>query len=175
VLAIATNDNEPGTSAAFTFRCESSDKDSPWNFTLTRQNAREYVRSFGISGGGEDVGAMGRPAGKAPPRGWYENRFADDKWGLPGRATGGNEFNSVWHGSDKYNFYRLAPRKRGMAGQGGYGVVGVLWVYEWFCSCGAGCVLLLVCVVIFFVCFWQLRFRGAVRRWARMSKRSWFH
>ena len=44
VLAIACNDNQPGTSASFAFIAKSSDPDSPWNFSSfpNDQSGRTY-------------------------------------------------------------------------------------------------------------------------------------
>eukprot|EP00494_Astrolonche_serrata_P013197 UN13313 len=50
ILAIACHDNEPGTSASFSFRAKSSNKNSAWNFELSHTNAKQYVKAFGIDG-----------------------------------------------------------------------------------------------------------------------------
>ena len=48
VLAIACNDNQPGTSASFAFIAKSSDPDSPWNFSSfpNDQSGRTYKLNY---------------------------------------------------------------------------------------------------------------------------------
>ena len=81
VLAIATHDNQPGTSAGFKLTAESDDPG--WNFTV--RPGSDNVRVFGIDGPNQHHGPMMRPADKQPPQGWQENEFDDSGagWGPP--------------------------------------------------------------------------------------------
>ena len=114
VLAIAANDNQPGTSAGFKFRCSSDDPASPWNFTLTPKSGADKCKAFGVAGPDQHHGAMKRPSNKDPPRGWTENVFNDSDWGAPGKATGGNAHghDKVWYDRAKYTFYRIMPLQK---------------------------------------------------------------
>jgi len=93
VLAIAGNDNQPGTSASFGLRVESS---AGWKIELSMENAEALgAKVFGIKGPEShdiEVGPMGRPSNMSPPEGWTSNDFDDREWSLPTKSTNGNHF-----------------------------------------------------------------------------------
>ena len=86
VLAIAANDNQPGTSAAFFLKCTSSDPSSGWHNLQLRPN-HPNCKSFGTAHYGGNVGSMGRPKEHDPPRGWETNGFDDSQWKPPTAET----------------------------------------------------------------------------------------
>jgi hypothetical protein len=114
VLAIAANDNQPGTSASFGLRVESS---AGWKIELSMENAEALgAKVFGIEpteSHDVHVGPMGRPMKMSPPAGWTANDFDDSEWSLPTKSTNGNCFQGQWKmptswlEKNKYVFYRL--------------------------------------------------------------------
>jgi len=78
VLAIAGNDNQPGTSASFGLKVESS---AGWKIELSMENAKALgAKVFGITAiehHDVEVGPLGRPADMSPPEGWTANDFDD--------------------------------------------------------------------------------------------------
>ena len=114
VLAIAANDDQPGTSASFCLRVESS---AGWKIELSKENAEVLgAKVFGIKATESHdvhVGALGRPKDMSPPEGWTGNDFDDSEWGRPTKSTNNNCFAGSWkmptHWLDenKYVFYRL--------------------------------------------------------------------
>ena len=86
VLAIAANDNEPGTSAAFFLKCTSSYPSSGWHNLQLRPN-HPNCKSFGTAHYGGKVGSMGRPKEHDPPHGWETNAFDDSHWKPPTAET----------------------------------------------------------------------------------------
>jgi len=123
VLVIAAHDNEPGTSASFSFRARSSNPKSPWNFELSPQNAGKYVKAFACPGkNGAHKNALSRPEDKNPGHGWTSNEYNDDHWGTPGQATHHHwhthhGMNAVWYNRQKFQFYRFTgPALRNYGG-----------------------------------------------------------
>lgn len=152
VLAIAANDNQPGTSASFYMRCTSTNRRSGWNMQV--RPGHPTCKAFGTGGvsGGEarrdqHVGSMGRPAHLNPPSGWEKNDFYDAHWKAPtgqthtmwsahhGMSPG------VWHDQHKYTFYRIRPAPAAEHTGGGEGgrTDGLIATKDiegcWICCC----------------------------------------
>jgi len=128
VLAIAANDNQPGTSAAFALRCDSTHPESKWNFVLSAENAATYARATGTHGAtaGEEedeyVGSIGgqglRPESAVPHQDWVNNEFDDSAWESPTKCTCDHWpkkhrtlGTGTWYKQHKYVFYRISPHE----------------------------------------------------------------
>jgi hypothetical protein len=124
VLAIAANDDQPGTSAAFSLRCLSTDKFSKWNFELNP--ASTFVRVFGTGGKTADpenttderVGSLGGKGAREekwiPHPHWMANEFDDVAWSPPHEASckhwpSKHGMHGTWYKEHKYVFFRICP------------------------------------------------------------------
>jgi hypothetical protein len=114
VLAVAANDNEPGTSASFYMRCTSSNPKSGWNNLQLRQG-HPACKAYGTASYNGKVGSMGRPKEHDPPAAWTKNDFEDCWWTHPTKETHQHWSKhhgmspGVWCGKHKFTFYRIRP------------------------------------------------------------------
>lgn len=126
VLAIAANDTQPGTSAAFVCRCTSTCPESRWNFELNAQTGGRMARVSGTGGRSanaadtddENVGSMGGKGGRDEKwtvhPAWTTTEFDDSEWLAPNKAScdywpRAHGMAGTWCHEHKYVFYRICP------------------------------------------------------------------